>query len=60
MNINWTAVSKAINYYNRNIALRQQLTYQEWILTEYGIDHDTYHIHIVNKELYSLFLLRWS
>jgi hypothetical protein len=34
--------------------------YQEFMLTECGIDHSDNHVRIVDQQKYTMFLLRWA
>lgn len=62
--IMWDAVFRAYSYYNDNFKHDNQAEIfehrQKWLIDNYGIDHATDHITIVDQAKYMMLLLKFS
>ena len=56
----WDAIFRCAEEYKRNYPLHNDSHYQEFMLTECGIDHSDNHVRIVDQQKYTMFLLRWG
>ena len=60
--ISWDAIFRAADYYNKNI-WHYDPTHDkryEWMLENWGVDHRTQHIKIVDEAKYMMMLLRFA
>ena len=61
--INWDAVQRAIDWYGREFNTPMQSypdNYREWLLENWGIEHGTMFIKVVDEKKYTAFLLRFA
>lgn len=57
MTVSWDAMKNAMQYYRTYTG---NLSWQQWLLEEGGIDHGTSYVRVVDEGKYLQFVLRWA